>query len=479
MKNLSIIDITILIFSVGTLLLIAYFTGRKQEDTNDFFVAKRKIPLPVAILSFVATEISAMTIVGVPAVGFKENWQYIQFFIGSAISRVFIGYFFIPAFYKYNCITIYEFLNYRFGRLTQYTGSCFFFITRLLASGVRLYAASLAISVIMDWPLLETIVGFTVISIIFIAFGGIKAVVWTGIWEALSFYIAGIIIFLYIFNHINGGWSEFFKIANEHNKFSIINMGFNLSDPNIFLIAILNGFFGSMASFGTDQEMMQRLLTLGTREESRKSIIYTIFATLPLVGIYLGIGTALFVFFAQNPSFPLPDNSDKILSYFTINFLPNGLKGIMLSAIILASIDSPLSSLTSSFVIDIWKPISQKKDEKYLLKISRIFIVIFGIILTIIAYMCKEIEGMLWLAFKINGLTAGSLLGIFLFGIFTKRKSDKENIISMITAFLLCLTILILSEKKIINIGWSWLVVIGTIFTILASWIMSKSQDKV
>jgi len=125
----------------------------------------------------------------------------------------------------------------------------------------------------------------------------------------------------------------------------------------------------------------------------------------------------------------------------------------MLSAIILASIDSPLSSLTSSFVIDIWKPISQKKDEKYLLKISRIFIVIFGIILAIIAYMCKEIEGMLWLAFKINGLTAGSLLGIFLFGIFTKRKSDKENIISMITAFLLCLTILILSEKKIINIG--------------------------
>ncbi|PIS46567.1 MAG: hypothetical protein COT17_07945 [Elusimicrobia bacterium CG08_land_8_20_14_0_20_51_18] len=471
---LSGADFLVLSFSLGLLLFIAYFSGREQKDTSDFFVARRRIPLWAATLSFVATEISAMTIVGVPAVGFKENWQYLQFFIGSAMARVFIGYFFIPAFYKYNCVTIYEFLGHRFGRFTQYSGSVFFFLTRLFASGVRLYAASLAVSVIMGWPLLNTIAVFTVISMAFIAFGGIRAVVWTGLWESVSFYLAGGLVFFHILGRINGGFWEFLKVAGEHNKLSLLNLGFNLSDPNILLIAVINGVFGSMAAFGTDQELMQRLLTLSTREESRKSIIWTIAATLPLVAICLGIGTALFVFFVQNPSFALPANSDEILAYFTVNFLPAGLKGLMLSAIILASIDSPLSSLSSSFVMDIYKPVSGITDETKLLRVSRMSIVVFGVILAAMAYACKQAEGMLWLAFKVNGLTAGSLLGIFLFGLFTRRKADKTNAWSMALAFLSCLTVLVLTEKKIITIGWSWLIVIGTTLTFVLSWALSS-----
>ncbi|GAB4029750.1 MAG: sodium:solute symporter [Elusimicrobiota bacterium] len=474
--GLLTLDWAIIAMALGVLLAIAWFAGRDQKDTEDFFLAKRKIPVWAATFSFVATEISAMTIVGVPAVGFSENWQYLQFFIGSAAARILIGYFFIPSFYKYGTVTIYEFLGKRFGVSTQYCSSAFFFITRLFASGVRLYAASLAVSVIMGWPLIYAIIFFSVISVFFIGFGGIRAVVWTGIWEAFAFYLAGAMMFYAIFNASGFSLSEFLSAAIENNKLSVINWGFNFSDPNIFLIAILNGVFGSMAAFGTDQELMQRLLTLNTRRESQKSIILTIFATLPLVTLYLAVGTAIFVYYKAHPGAPLPDNSDKILSHFALNFFPAGFKGIFLAAVILASIDSPLSSLTSSFITDIYRPLSGENNEARLMKISRASIVAFGVILACVALLCQNIEGMLWLAFKINGLTAGSLLGIFLLGIFTSRSGDRGNVTAMITAFVVCLATMILSEKKIIAVGWSWFIVIGTVCTFLLAFLLSSKQ---
>ncbi|MDP2865608.1 MAG: hypothetical protein Q8O90_05135, partial [Elusimicrobiota bacterium] len=176
--GLAPLDYGLLGIAVIALFAIAYFKGRGEKDTRDYFLGSRKTPVWIGTLSFVATEISAMTIVGIPPIGFTENLQYLQFFIGSASARVMIAFVFIPAFYKFNCTTIYEFLKHRFGPETQYAGSAFFFVTRLFASGVRLYAASLAVSVIMGWQLGYTLAFFTAISVVFIGFGGIKAVMW-------------------------------------------------------------------------------------------------------------------------------------------------------------------------------------------------------------------------------------------------------------------------------------------------------------
>ena len=150
-------DYLILAASLLFLAFVAWYKGKDEEDTHDYFLGKRKTPVWVGTLSFVATEISAMTIVGIPPVGFTENLQYMQFFVGSALARVIIAFLFIPAFYKFSCTTIYEFLKHRFGVETQYAGSIFFFITRLFASGVRLYAAALAVAVIMGWSLPATL----------------------------------------------------------------------------------------------------------------------------------------------------------------------------------------------------------------------------------------------------------------------------------------------------------------------------------
>jgi len=217
------LDWLLVIAAVGLLFVIAYITGRKEEDTEDFFLGKRHVPGIIACLSFVATEISALTIVGVPATGFKENWQYLQFNIGITASRIFVAYFFIPMFYKYKCTTIYEYLKHRFGAGTQYTNSIFFFITRLLASGVRLYATCLAVAVIMGWSLGQAILFFSLVSMAFIAFGGIKAVVWTGAFETTMFFVAGLVLVGFISSQIQGGFAEAWRIAGAAGKLSVFS----------------------------------------------------------------------------------------------------------------------------------------------------------------------------------------------------------------------------------------------------------------
>ncbi|MCR4820026.1 MAG: sodium/solute symporter [Elusimicrobiales bacterium] len=474
-------DYLILAASLLFLAFVAWYKGKDEEDTHDYFLGKRKTPVWVGTLSFVATEISAMTIVGIPPVGFTENLQYMQFFIGSAIARVIIAFLFIPAFYKFSCTTIYEFLKHRFGVETQYCGSIFFFITRLFASGVRLYAAALAVSVIMGWPLMATLAGFTVAAILFIGFGGIKAVLWTGTFETVMFYAAGFGVCAYILCNVDGGISGAYSVAHEAGKLSMFNFAWDPANPNVFWSAILNGIFGSMASFGTDQEMMQRLLTLETRKESQKTLILTIAASVPLTALYLLVGTLLYVFYQQNPGLPQPDNADKILSHFTIYVLPAGLKGLVLSAIVLASIDSPLSSLSSSFITDIYRPIIKKNaDEKHYLLASRISVLSFGILLAVIAWLCASGSGrMFWLAFKINGVTAGSLLGVFLFGLLTKMRGNKLNVASMLISALSSAIILWLSEKGIAKLGWSWIIVIGTAITFSLSCLFSWGASKI
>jgi len=467
---LNWVDLTIVAGSIGVLLFIAYLSGRREKDTQDFFLGERRVPTVIACLSFVATEISAMTIVAVPAAGYRENWFYLQFFIGSAAAKVFIAFFFLPAFYTYKCTTIYEFLRHRFGPQTQVAGSVFFFITRLLASGVRLFVACSAVSIIMGWRLETALVLFTVVSTAFIAFGGIKAVVWTGAFETAMFFVAGFAVIWYLLTQVTGGLGEAWRVAEEGGRLALLNLQPNASDPKTLWGAAFNAFFVGLAVFGTDQELVQRLLTVETRRSSQKALVGTIVASLPLVVLYLAVGTLLYVFYEQHPGLARPDNSDKILSHFTVYTLPFGLKGLVLAAIILASIDSPLNSLTSSFVTDIYRPLINKTaSERHYLWVSRAGVVAFGVILVLIAYPCRRFEGILWVGLQVFTVTAGATLGVFLLGLLTKRRGNVGNVVAMVVSAVAMAAALYASQVGVgewkLQIGWTWLIVIGTAIT--------------
>jgi len=180
-------DYAVLAGSLIVLLAIGVSFTRQQRDTVDFFLARRQVPWWAACLSFLATEVSAVTIISVPATAYSENWEYAQFFVGSSLAKLAVAFLFIPAFYRHNVTTIYEFLLHRFGQASQVTASIFFFITRLAGSGVRLTVTAVAVAHLLSWSLLPTIAIFVVISIVYIATGGVKAIVWTNVFQAVMF----------------------------------------------------------------------------------------------------------------------------------------------------------------------------------------------------------------------------------------------------------------------------------------------------
>jgi SSS family transporter len=481
-------DFAILAASLAALVLIGGAFSREQQATEDFFLARRRIPWWAACLSFLATEISAVTIISVPATAYSENWEYGQFFIGSSLAKLAVAFLFIPAFYRFNCTTIYEFLLFRFGQASQVTSSIFFVITRLLGSGVRLMAAALAVAVLIGWPLWATITLFTVVSIAYIGLGGVKAVVWTNVFQASMFLVGGALTVGFLFWRIDGGVGAMLGTAAEAGRLSVINWGPApgapdfwhrvLTDPNIFWLAILNGFVGSMAAFGTDFDLMQRLLTVETRGESQRTLSLTPLGTLVTLLLYLAIGAGLFTYYAQHPGVSLP-RPDEIFPYFIRTVMPVVLRGVMLTAIVLASIDSPLGSLSASFVTDIYRPlIAPGRTDRHYLLVSRVAVVGFGLALAALAWGFSFFDKILWLAFKIAGVTFGSLLGVFLLGLLTRLRANHANVVAMIVMAVVNLVLLVLSEAGVIAFAWSWLVILGTLGTMVLAPLLSPVLDR-
>ncbi len=482
-------DYVVLGGSVAVLLAIGFWLTRRQHDTVDFFLARRRVPWWAACLSFLATEISAVTIISVPATAYSENWEYAQFFVGSSLAKFAVAFLFIPAFYRYNVTTIYEFLAHRFGRASQVTASVFFFVTRLLGSGVRLMVAALAVSVLMGWPLAPTIALFIVVAILYIATGGVTAVVWTNVFQAVMFLGAGALTLGYLVTQIDGGIGAVVRVAGEAGRLNVVNWGPApgdadfwrriLTDPNIVWVALLNGLIGSMAAFGTDHDLMQRLLTVETRRESQWTLSLTPLGTLLTLAIYLSLGAALYTFYMQHPGLPV-SRPDEILPHFVRQMMPAVLRGLMLSAIVLASIDSPLGSLSASFVTDIYRPLLVRSaPERHYLLVSRVAVVIFGLVLGAIAHFFSAFDKILWLAFKIAGVTFGSLLGVFLLGLLSRRRiADGANVAAMILMALVNLVLLVLSEKQVVVFAWSWLVILGTAGTIVLALALSALSGR-
>jgi Na+/proline symporter len=329
------------------------------------------------------------------------------------------------------------------------------------------------VSILMGWPLVPTLAVFTAVSIVYIAAGGVKAIVWTNVFQALLFLLAGGVTLAYLLAHIDGGLGAVVRVAGDAGRLDVVKWGPSpgdpdfwgrvLTEPNIVWVAVLNGLVGSMAAFGTDHDLMQRLLTVETRRESQRTLALTPLGTLLTLAIYLGLGASLYTFYAQNPALPV-SRPDEILPHYVQQVMPAVLRGLMLSAIVLASIDSPLGSLSASFVTDIYRPLlAPDRSETHYLRVSRASVVAFGAILGLIAFAFSFFDGILWLAFKIAGVTFGSLLGVFLLGLLGRRRvADGANVTAMIVMAAVNLTLLVLSETKVVAFAWSWLVILGT-----------------
>ncbi len=499
MDHLSRYDLLIIALYFIVIATIAIFSGYKKQNVNDFILGSRKMPWVAVLFSIIATEVSAATFLAAPAVGFSENLNYLQFGIGSILARFLIAGVFLSAYYAIRCYSIYEYLNQRFGPKTHRSGVTIFFMTRLVSSAVRLLIATAAFAILLDVSFFYALVIFTVIAIAYTAFGGIKAVIWTDVVQACVFISAAIAMLLYLQYAI--GWGDIWHIAQQNHHLEIFHWDLSqnqinngslwgwFSDPNIFYLALLNGFFITTAAMGTDQDLVQRMLTCKNVKYAQLSVICSGFIALAITFLFLIIGVGLFVYYHHYPDPNLPQipiqgltavNSDAIFPYFIRHVLPPGLQGLIIIGIIAAamsSLDSAISAMSSSAMVDFYKP-SRKKEysQRHYLYMLKIFVVCFGLIVSLIAFALRNSHGFLWLSFKLMSIGYGALLGIFLVGLLTNRGHDKTNSIVMMISCGMIFILFILIDKQIISIAWSWMIIIGTLTTFLLA-VMRKQNS--
>ncbi len=478
---MSLFDTLIVLTYFAAVLTIGIRFGKRSDSMESYVVGSRQVPWLAVLGSIVATEISAATFLGTPGVGYADNLGYLQMGIGSLLARFAIAFLFLGAFYKLRCLSIYQYLADRFGGTSHYTAASFFLLSRVMASSVRLMIASTGLHVILGLPFGWTLIGFAVLCLVYAGIGGIKAVIWTDCLQAVIFLTAGSVMIWVLHDAV--GWSQILEVGGETGRLEIFQWtpeaGF-WADSNWIALAIVFGFINTLAMQGTDHDFTQRMLTCRNLTHARRSIILSGFLALPTAALFLMIGVGLFAYHQQFPDATLPMkvaegissvDSDKVFPHFIATALPNGLKGLLLCGVLAAamsSLDSALAALSSSVVVDLYRPLLRGNDDpQRQVWIARIFMGVVAIALVSIAWSLQNGGQFIWLAFKIAGVTYSGLLGVFLVGLLTRRGNDRWNLLAMLLGSASTATLLLLSENGFLNLAWQWPMLIGVALTFI------------
>src|SRR4051812_13252442 len=467
-----IIDLCVLLLYFAVILFIGLYMGRKEDNLEDFALGGRRIPWWAVLASIIAAETSAGTFFGTPGEGFAlRNFTYLQLALGTILARILVSYIFIKPYYDYNVYSIYEYLTARFGVPTKNAASAIFMITRVLASGARLYAA--AIALVLAYEMIrgvqpgqkETLfiyIGSTtaivVLTAIYTTFGGIKAVIWTDLIQASIMIGSALIALALLYFAIPGGWHE---IVQRHGAFQISDLITTGLDPakhgwdkiksmfeteyTIFA-GLIGAAFITMGTHGTDQDMVQRLLTAPDIRRSRRSLISSALADIPIAFTFLSIGLLLWVYYQAHPDPTLSKTPNETFCHFILYQMPVGLRGLLLAGIFataMGSLSTALNALATSFTRDWYEPyINPGANDEQSLRAIRWATIWFSILMIIVASTTAWLVivypnvRIIPIVLSIFGYTYGSLLGVFFAGMLTRtRGNDFGNILAMIVGF--------------------------------------------
>lgn len=481
-------------------MLAVYFTatigiglwfGRGERNTHDFFLGGRRQHWLIVGLSIVATEVSALTFLIVPGRSFESDWWYLQTYAGSFVGRLLIVALLLPAFYGGSVTTVYEYLGQRFGPWTRAAASVMFFASRILGSGIRLLAASIAIAMIFQWPLTWVVIGAAGIAVLYTTVGGIKAIIWTDALQAVVFLGGGVAALLILFYLLPGGYSENLAAAYDAGKLDVWHVDWNFNNDRAFWVLFIWGVVQTMAAMGADQDLTQRMLTCPDLRRGQRSLIFNALIGLPVVVLFLLIGALLFVFYQSGLAPEAPDastaTSDRIFMHFISTAIPAGygLKGLLVAGVFAAamsSLDSALGALSSTAVTDFYRPyVNRHATDKHYLRAARVCTVLFGVLLAAVALAFQSSTQLLEDAFGWVGLVVGAMLGVFLLGVITKtRGSDRINVSAMLSSVVGLVALKLYQDHaEVVLIAWPWWVVIGTGWTFaLGACFRSKSKVK-
>lgn len=497
----SVLDYIVIILYLAVVAWLGIRIAGRQRSATDYFLGGHNLPWWAVLFSVVATETSTLTFISIPAVAYGGDLTFLQITLGYIVGRIVVSIYFLPEYVEGNISTAYQYLDKRFGSSMRNAASTTFMVTRLLADGVRLFATAIPLAIILrlggaftQWSDLEiymlAIVVIAGVTIIYTLIGGIKAVVWMDVMQ-MAVYLGGAVMAgVIMIAHLPEGLSGALSRVGAAGKINIIDFGFNLpfrdfiAQPYTFFTALIGGAVFSVASHGTDQLIVQRLLTTRNLKSSQKALVWSGFVVALQFALFLGIGLLLYAFYDTQTAAELGlATTDEIFAKFIVEQLPAGLSGLIIAALFAAamsSLSSSLNSLASATTLDLYQPYFGKENTPAQnLRISRIITVFWAVVITGSAFLFAVLQlqegerpAVVELGLGIASYTYGGLLGAFVLGRLFPKVGNKDAMVGFFTGLVM---LLFLVEGPVQNIlpgeglaiAWPLYTVVGGIVVVV------------
>ncbi|MEI9980670.1 MAG: sodium:solute symporter [Edaphobacter sp.] len=413
----------IVVYLIGiTLFGLRFRSGSdpKSRSLRSYFLADQTIPWWAIALSIVSAETSTLTIISVPGVAFAGDFGFLQIVIGYMLGRIVVALLFLPKYFQGSMLTAYQLIDQRFGPTLHKVTAGLFLLTRAAAEGVRVFAVSIVVGIAIGTRDVLSIAIISALTLLYTFEGGIAAVIWTDVVQ-MAIYIGGTLVAIYTLGeHIPGGWGQIHAVAAAADKFRVFHFALNLTQSYTFWAGVLGGTFLTMASHGTDQLMVQRMLAARNLRESRIALLASGGVIFLQFTLFLLIGAGLYVFYGLHPA--VFASADRIFPTFIVREMPVGIAGLLVAAILAAAmsnLSAALNSLSSTTVVDFYMHWRPNADDRERMMISRASTVVWAFVLFAVAVYSVFAGGkghVVEIGLSIASVAYGALLGVFLLG---------------------------------------------------------------
>lgn len=455
----------------GYLVAITLFGSwfaRFQKTTRDYFLTDRSVPWWAVCFTVVATETSTLTFIGVPASAYTGNFTFLQLAAGYVIGRLLVSLLFIPAYFRGELFTSYELLQHRFGPRVTTLAAAIFLVTRSLADGVRLFATALVVSVVTQVPVTWVVLLLGAAMIVYTVRGGISAVIWTDVVQMFVYAAGALVVGVAVYNRIDGGWPEIARVAGAAGKFAVLDLSFDLSRPYTLWAGVGGGIALTLATHGTDQFLVQRLLSARSARDASRGLVLSGFLVFVQFAIFLLIGAMLFVYYQQVP-LPRPlTRADDLLPIFIVSALPHGLAGFIVAAIVAAALSPSLNAMAATTLNDFYlRYVRPDADQPRQMRVSRQATIGWGLVQLAVAIGAQWMDrSVLDAGLSVLSFASGAVLGAFLLGTLSRSLCGADVLIGMLAGL-----VTVTAAWLWTPIAFTWYVLIGALMTCAVAWL--------
>jgi SSS family transporter len=445
--------------------------ARFQKTTRDYFLTDRSVPWWAVCFTVVATETSTLTFIGIPAAAYAGNMTFLQLALGYIIGRIIVSLLFIPAYFRGDLFTSYELLQQRLGSRVKVLSALIFLITRSLADGIRLFATALVIAVVTNVPVTIVVVVLGAAMIVYTVRGGVSAVIWTDVVQMFVYIAGAAAVAFSLLERIPGGWPTVLEVGRAAGKLAFLDLSLDFSRAYTLWAGLFGGVALTLATHGTDQFLVQRLLSARSASAAARGLILSGFIVFAQFVVFLLIGVMLFVYYQQTP-LPLPlTRNDEILPIFVVSSLTHGLAGFIVAAIVAAALSPSLNAMAATTVNDFYlRYVRPHADQETQMRVSRQATVGWGLVQLAIAIGAQWMDrSVLDAGLAVLSFASGSVLGAFLMGTLMSGMSERDALAGMV-AGLIVMTVVWWWTA----VAFTWYVFIGAVTTCLVAWLLSR-----